>query len=189
MDVEIEAKLKVDSIDQVATGLELVGAEFVHQLIQTDYYFDDAESSLKNADSCLRLRCEVVAGNDSQNIVLAYKGPRRARRFKTREEVEVSLTNAQSASQLLEALGFEKRLVFQKKRDVWLLAGCQVLLDKLPLLGEFVEIEGLDERTIENVQKKLKLEEFPHIPDSYATLMAKELDRQGIQKREVFFQE
>jgi len=187
MRTEIEAKLKVDSIDRVAAGLELVGAEFVHQLIQTDYYFDDAEKSLTKADSCLRLRCES-AGN-TEKIFLTFKGPREKTTFKKRQEIEIEVKDADSTEKLLLALGYVKALVFEKRRQLWRLGDCEIALDELPLLGEFVEIEGLDERTIENVRKKLKLEEFPHIPDSYATLMANELDRQGIQKREVFFQE
>lgn len=187
MDVEIEAKLKVDSVKEIAGRLPGLGAEFLDELAQSDHYFDDAKKSLTKADSCLRLRCES-AGN-TEKIFLTFKGPREKTTFKKRQEIEIEVKDADSTEKLLLALGYVKALVFEKRRQLWRLGDCEIALDELPLLGEFVEIEGLDERTIENVQEKLKLEEFPHIPDSYATLMANELDRQGIQKREVFFQE
>jgi hypothetical protein len=45
----------------------------------------------------------------------------------------------------------------------------------LPSLGCFVEIEGPDSRTITDVQRDLGLTELPHIPRSYASLMAEQM--------------
>lgn len=184
MDVEIEAKLKVDSIEEVADRLPGLSAELQHQVVQTDYFFDDAKESLTKADSCLRLRRELI-GSEEQ-IFLAFKGPREKTRLKKRAEIQIHLQDADGASKLLEALGFEKKLTFQKKRQLWRLMGCEVALDELPLLGEFVEIEGPGEEQIAEVQKKLGLADLPHIAQSYASLLADELSRRGIEKREVF---
>ena len=43
MALEIEAKLKIDSLDAVAEKLDSLGAEFVGEQIQRDYYFEDAD--------------------------------------------------------------------------------------------------------------------------------------------------
>lgn len=185
MDVEIEAKLKVDSLGEIAEKLPGLGAELQHQVLQTDYFFDDAKKSLTKADSCLRLRRESIGSQEK--VVLAFKGPREKTQLKKRAEIQISLQDADVASELLEALGFEKKLTVQKKRQLWRLMGCEVALDELPLLGEFVEIEGPGEEQIAEVQKKLGLADLPYIAQSYASLLEDELSRRGIGKREVFF--
>lgn len=185
MNIEVEAKLKVDSLEPVARRLEALGAEHIGRVVQTDCYFDDASDSLKHADSALRIRCES-AGERETNI-LSYKGPREPEKFKTRKELELAVPDADVAGRLLEALGYQKKLVFQKKRSLWRLAGCEVALDELPLLGFFVEIEGPGEVEIIQVQRRLNLDGLEHIPDSYALLMSRELSRRGKRRREVFF--
>jgi adenylate cyclase class IV len=79
----------------------------------------------------------------------------------------------------LAAIGYKKTLLFQKKRRVWWLDRCEVALDRLPLLGSFVEIEGPNEKAIAGVQKKLGLADLPHIPESYASLMERKLRKLG----------
>ena len=66
-------------------------------------------------------------------------------------------------------------MIVDKKRRVWQLGDCEVALDELPLLGDFVEIEGPDEETIATVQKSLGLTDLPHITESYASLIVREL--------------
>jgi len=185
MNVEIEAKLKVDSISEVAGRLKDVGAEFVHQVLQTDCFFDDAAGSLKESDSCLRLRRELIGS--AEQAILTFKGPRSKTSLKTRKEIEISLQDGNIAARLLEALKFEKKLVIQKRRQVWRLMDCEVVLDELPMLGRFVEIEGPDERQIAQVQDEIGLAGACHIPQSYAALIEEELSRRGIKKREVVF--
>ncbi len=65
MCMEIEAKLKVDSLQEVERKLAELGAEFSEEQLQTDYYFDDANGTLKEGDRCLRLR-RVLAGKDER---------------------------------------------------------------------------------------------------------------------------
>jgi adenylate cyclase class 2 len=181
MDIEIEAKLKVDSPDVVAERLSQLGAEFVEEQVQIDSYFDDANRSMTTGDKCLRLRQEQAG--DNERVYLTYKGAREKGQFKRRPEVEVELKDWQSAEGLLSALGFEKVLGFEKARRLWHIGGCSVSLDKLELLGEFMEIEGPNEEKIAVVQKSLGLENVAHIPQSYATLMAEKLGREGVGKQ------
>ncbi len=65
MCIEIEAKLKVDSLLEVEQKLAEVGADFQAEQLQTDYHFDDANASLTTTDRCLRLRRQLVAGSES----------------------------------------------------------------------------------------------------------------------------
>ena len=91
MDVEIEAKLKVDSLDDVEAKLRDLGAEFVAMQRQTDLQFDDADATMATTDQCLRLRQQVV-GEDTQ-YVLTYKGRKQESDVKRRREIEVEVGN------------------------------------------------------------------------------------------------
>jgi adenylate cyclase class 2 len=175
MYVEIELKLKVGSLVEVEQKLAEVGADFQAEQLQTDFLFDDANSTLTTADQCLRLRQQSVAGSES--FFLTYKGAKEKNNFKKRREIEIEIIDAQSTQKLLSALGYEKALVVEKKRRLWKLGGCSVALDQLPLLGAFVEIEGPDDETIADVQQSLGLADLPHIAKSYAQLTMEERDR------------
>ncbi len=171
MCTEIEAKLKVDSLQEIERKLAEVGAEFLEEQLQTDYYFDDANSELTKTDRCLRLRRQMVGR--TERFFLTYKGPKEKDEFKKRQEIEIEVGDGDSVEKLLSALAYEKVLVFEKRRRIWQLCECKVALDELPLLGNFVEIEGPDSKKIADVQRNLGLENLPHITESYASLVAK----------------
>jgi len=186
MCTEIEAKLKVDSLQEIKRKLAELGAEFLEEQLQTDYYFDDANAALTKGDKCLRLRRQMVGR--SEKFFLTYKGAKEKNEFKKRREIEIEVGDADSAQKLLSALGYEKVLVFEKKRRIWRLGDCVVALDELPLLGAFVEIEGPDDKTIADAQRNLGLANLSHIQESYAFLMDEKLRQLGKEEREVFFE-
>jgi len=175
MYVEIEVKLKVNSLAEVERKLDELGADFQAEQLQTDYLFDDANAMLIKTDRCLRLRRQSVAG--SERFFLTYKGAKEKSNFKKRQEIEIEIIEAQSTQKLLSALGYDKVMVVEKKRRLWQFGGCFVALDRLPLLGAFVEIEGPDDKTIADVQQSLGLADLTHIAKSYAQLTKEERGR------------
>jgi len=172
MSVETEAKLKVDSLAPVELRLAELGAEFVAEQLQTDSLFDDDTETLTRSDRCLRIRRQVA--NDLKRCILGYKGGRQESSFKKRQEIETEVEDADSLVTLLSELGYKEKLVVEKRRRLWRLAGCEVALDELPALGTFVEIEGPDERVIADVQAKLNLVKLPHVAKSYAQMIMEE---------------
>jgi len=56
MTTEIEAKLKVDSFDQITAKLQQLGAEFIEEQLQLDSYFDHSGHLLKKSGRGFRLR-------------------------------------------------------------------------------------------------------------------------------------
>jgi adenylate cyclase class 2 len=177
MHTEIEAKLKVDSLQEVERKLSEAGAEFVAEQLQTDTYFDDAGAVLKGSDRALRLRRQRTGRKEK--IFLTYKGPKQKDDFKKRQEIQIEVGDGDSVEKLFSELGYEKALVFEKRRRIWNLDDCVVCLDELPLLGSFVEIEGHDGESISDVQKKLGLSDLRHIVESYACLMQQKLCQLG----------
>ena len=185
MCAEIEAKLKVDSLEEVKRKLVGLSAEFLEEQLQTDYYLDDAGATLTKADRCLRLRRELAGS--TERFFLTYKGAKEKDQFKKRQQIEVEIKDADSAEKLLLALGYEKALAFQKKRRIWRLGDCIVALDELPLLGTYVEIEGPGDKEIADVRKDLGLASLPHIVESYALLMETKLRELNRAERQVLF--
>jgi len=171
MCTEIEAKLKVDSLREIEHKLAELGAEFLVEQLQIDNFFDDVNATLTKTDRCLRLRKQMVG--KSESFFLTYKGAKEKSNLKRRQEIEVEIKDADSVRKLLSALGYEQVLSIEKKRRLWKLGDCEVALDQLPLLGDFVEIEGPDEEKIATTQEKLGLSDLSHITESYASLAAK----------------
>lgn len=184
MHTEIEAKLKVDKPQEVERKLGQVNAEYIEEQLQTDTYFDNADGSLKSGDRALRLRRQKTG--QKEKTFLTYKGPKQKDDFKKRQEIEIEVTDGDSAEELLSALDYEKALVFEKKRRVWQLDDCIVCLDELPLLGCFVEIEGPNGESIADVQSKLGLSDLQHVIESYACLIEQKLCQLGKKQRQVF---
>ncbi len=184
MHEEIEAKLKVDSLETVERRLGACGATYLCESVQTDAYFDTTARAFARGDKALRLRRERIG--QRERIILTYKGPKQPDDYKKRVEVEVEVSNGEAAEALLAALGYDKALAFNKRRRLWRLRDCEVALDELPLLGTFVEIEGPDSRSILQVQEMLGLSGVSHTMDSYASLIQRELAREGRDRREVY---
>jgi adenylate cyclase, class 2 len=182
--IEIEAKLKVDSLDQVKQCLTECNASVLSETIQTDFYFDAPDGELTRTDQCIRLRREEGAG--AERLILTYKGAKQVDDFKKREEINVQVQDAEAVERLLGALGYTRALAFNKRRRTWRLDNCEVALDELPLIGAFVEIEGPDSATIVRVQQTLGLTRMPHTAVSYATQIAQEMVRLGLTQKEVF---
>lgn len=169
MFTEIEAKLKVDSLQEVEEKLRQLGARFVAEQLQSDIHFDDSNAALAGADQCLRLRRQVVG--ESTRYFLTYKGAKEKSNYKKRQEIEIEVGDADSMQKLLSALGYQQKLSVEKKRRLWRFGGCEVALDKLQELGDFVEIEGPDDKQILHVQESLGLAGLSHIPKSYASMI------------------
>ncbi len=78
---------------------------------------------------------------------------------------------------ILHVLGYRQAIVVEKTRNLWKLNRCLVALDKVKMLGNFVEIEGPDNNKIEKVKKLLGLENLNHIKLSYADLLSQKLSK------------
>lgn len=173
MKIEIETKIKVDSFDEVWERLKEHDAELMAKVIQQDTFFVDTENKMIASDRGLRLRVQIEGGVET--VLLTYKGPRQDTDFKSRQEIEVEVDSFESTEAIFLALGFEKSISFEKKRDLWSLDECDVCLDELPQLGRFVEVEGPSEEKINMVLQKIGLSPSDHIDVSYAKMMREKL--------------
>ena len=187
MKVEIEAKLKIDLPKTVLKRLQQIGAEHKYDVKERDSYFADAGHVIVKKGCGLRLR--LLKTGEDEKYILTFKGPRQKGRYKKRDEVEVCVEEPQAMEDMLRAFGCRKKLKFEKRRSIWSFGGCSVSVDRLPLLGDFIEVEGPDEETITQVLRQLGLSELKHISKGYARLMADKLDEMGTGNQEVFFED
>ena len=67
--------------------------------------------------------------------------------------------------QIIEGLGFTKKLIMEKYREKWQLPNVEVVIDELPF-GNYLEIEG-EEKDIKLTVGKLGLNLSEGIVDSY----------------------
>jgi|SRR5215218_1520219 len=188
MAVEIEAKMRVDSFEPVRLRLRDGGAAGPNEHFEVNTFFDTEDRSLLAADEGLRLRRDREVASGAEKHVITYKGPRQPGPLKNREEVEVDVSEAAPAVQLLERLGYLRTLSFEKRRESWKLDNCKVELDEVPHLGRFVEVEGPDEASVMKVREKLGLASRPIVKSSYIALLMSHLQERGQATKTVTFE-
>ena len=87
---------------------------------------------------------------------------------------------------MLQRLGFDIDLMFEKRRESWTLEDCKIEIDELPHLGQFVEIEAASETTIMNLRAKLGLNDLSLERRSYAELLSAHVRENNLSRRITF---
>ncbi len=170
MPTEIEAKIKVEDIENFSQKLKSLGAKQRRDVLQRDFFFDRPDRSLKNADCGLRIRQEKYS--DIIKNILCFKGPKaKDSPYKKRQEIEFGTSDGLLARQFLQALGYQLMLTFEKRRSEWLLDECTICLDEVAVLGKFLEIEGPDESAIRKVLTALGLSDQQSIRRGYTSML------------------
>lgn len=183
--IEIEAKMRLDDVAALEAKLAALGAQRAAVLHETNTFFDTDRQTLKSGDRGLRVRIERDVATGQSTVRITHKGPRAHGRLKSRPEVELTVDDAHAAAKLLGALGFHPVLGFEKLRRRWVLDGCRVELDRLPYLGDFVEIEGPSDKAVLATREKLGLADKPMLQTSYIAMLSNHLREQSIVKTHV----
>lgn len=177
---EVERKLRV-AHDRVRPSL--ADLTYVGRVRQRDTYFDHPMRSFERTDEALRVRRQESLDGQAESVdALTYKGPRLDAAAKSRREVETHVGDATDVVAMLEALDFESVDVVEKTRERYRTDRCEVLLDRVDSLGEFVEIEAsgttedVDAAThaVESVIDALDLNDAEPVSASYLALQLEE---------------
>ena len=182
MAVEIEAKMRFDDTTALVENLIQAGAAKVRTVLEVNTYFDTPKRALCASDRGLRLRIEREEHGPYKSVTIGSKGPRVPSELKRRSEIEVPVEpgGAEAAHELLQGLGYQPVLTFEKRRTRYKLGDCLVELDHLPYLGRFVEIEGPSDQAVLGVRKQLGLDQVPLISTSYIAMLSDYLTKNGI---------
>ncbi|ARN55827.1 class IV adenylate cyclase [Sedimentisphaera salicampi] len=187
MSMEIEYKAKLDSLSIFLEKLSRKGAVLGSSVLQRDYYFDDNDASVYSRGESLRLRKEKDLNTGKDDCWLCFKGKREDSKIKTRSENETRIDNFPEMKLILEGLGYSVSLAFEKKRFHWHFQNCLICIDTLPHIGDFVEVEGEDEESVNAVCTELELS-LPPEKCSYAEAVVKKCEEKGFHKRCFFFE-
>lgn len=180
MALEIEIKLRVADHGSIRSTLRRLEARRVGSRLETNTFLDTPDDRLLKAGAGLRVRRHQDLETGEVSAVITHKGPKLPGPLKVREEAEVDIGSYEDGLRLLEGLGYRVKLSFEKRREIWDLGNCEVVLDEMPEnLGIFVEIEGPDEASVREIQGSMGLMDAVVEPSGYAVLVAKHLGATG----------
>ena len=136
MAIEIEKKYRI-SVEQhefILEGLNEFAAEFIGEEFEVNSIYGGGV--LKEKKAALRVR------KIGEKTILTFK-QRIENEFAIKQQIEfeTEVTNAEQIEKIIENLGFQVGLIYEKRRKTWKFKNVEIVLDELPF-GLFMEIEG-----------------------------------------------
>lgn len=155
--MEIEIKSRCADLNALRSRLQDLGAAPQDKLRQKDCYLTHPCRNFGVSDEALRIR------DDGIRKMMHYKGPRISSGTKSREEIGIELIDDLAMVAVLERLGFKSEYVVRKTRETFILDDCEISLDSVDGLGDFVEIEYIGdgdngEKSVTEMARRLNVE-------------------------------
>lgn len=165
MDKEIEVKFLISDQAGLLQKIAGLGLNCIQERIyELNYRFDMPDGHLVSQRQVLRLRKD-------NHVWLTFKGPGILEGgVLLRKEVEVVVSDFDATKRLLEALGYQIVMMYEKYRANYQLDSLVVSVDETPL-GLFVELEGESPDQIHKAAKALGLDWDARINLSYSALL------------------
>jgi adenylate cyclase, class 2 len=180
---EIEVKFYLTDMARFRSRVSKAGAGLITARVhEVNLRFDTPDRHLTRDHRVLRLRKDDA-------FRMTYKGPAQAgQAVAVRQEIEFEVSSFEAAQNLLEALGYQVSVMYEKYRTTFSLLNAEVVLDELPY-GNFVEIEAPDVQTVQKLAGMLDLAWEARISDSYLTLFEHLKSKQTISAKHLAFAE
>lgn len=181
-DQEIEVKFYIHDRSAIERRLLDLGAELRRERTrELNLRFDTQDGELQCKMELLRLRKDHSAH-------LTFKGPSKVvDGVFSREEIEFELGDFEAAKRLLESLGFQVVVIYEKYRATYRMGGLEITLDELPF-GSFLEIEGPDQSQIRCGAEKIGLVWEAAIERNYLGSFQELKKQLGLPFRDVTFE-
>jgi adenylate cyclase, class 2 len=179
---ELEIKLYLTNLATFQARLGEAGAQLIcPRLHEVNLRYDTPDNALTKNYQVLRLRQDNAAR-------LTYKGPGEiVGGVHDRREIEFTVDDFQAADHLLQALGYQVSLMYEKYRTTYTIMDVQVTLDEMPY-GDFVEIEGPDAKSIQVVTQQLGLSWEARVLASYTSLFDHLKTTRNLEFRDLSFE-
>jgi adenylate cyclase class 2 len=180
---ETEIKLPLTGVAQGRRLLRQAGLRVIRRRVFEDNtIFDTAGSTLRSSGLLLRLRC------CGRRVLLTFKGPALVGRHKSRQELELEISDAATFAQILAQLGFQPTFRYQKFRTEYThpQSGGLATLDQTPI-GDFLELEG-PPHWIDQTAVALGFRPADYITASYAGLYAQYRQKNASAPRDMVFE-
>ncbi len=150
---EIELKFKVNNLDEVINKLESIGSKISNIICQDDSIFVENLANTESVEGSVWLRIRKT----DDKIELNYK-KQSAKKMES-EEIEFGVSSYEKANAFLEALGFKKWVEVKKQRRYTKYKDCNICIDKVERLGNFIELELLIDKK-EDIDYEQKLLDY-----------------------------
>ena len=178
---ELEVKFYLSNRETMEKKLLVVGELVSPRVHEVNLRLDTPGKDLAARGSILRLRQDTRAR-------ITYKGSGRMQDGVTlRQELEVTVSDFDTAHKLFEALGYQVQLMYEKQRTTYQVGSVEAVMDELPL-GDFIELEGPDGESIQDAAGRLGLYWERRIMESYTVLFEKVRQRLGFKFRDLSFE-
>ena len=179
---ELEVKFYLSRRNKLEEKLISLGGRLsAPRVHEVNLRFDTPDFSLLSAGKLLRLRKDSRAR-------LTYKGAGgELGGARLRPELEITVSDFDTARALIEALGYKMYMMYEKFRTTYLLGGLEVAFDEMPT-GDFLEIEGPDGESLQTVSGQLGLNWEKRILDSYTVLFERTRQQLGFDFRDLSFE-
>jgi len=178
---ELEVKFYLNDLGALERKLKSLGATLVQpRIFEINLRFDTRDGELNQGGRVLRLRQDAQA-------VLTYKGPSQPRQdVSIRQEIEFTVSDFTAARHFLEALGFQVAVTYEKYRTTYMMETVEIVLDEMPF-GDFIEIEGPDPSSIQDIAVKLGLNWEARCTESYMGLFRRVQEARKLAFRDLTF--
>jgi len=163
--IEVEIKVGISDPTLMRKKFEEYNGIYKISLDHEDTYFNMPKGlrDFKQTDEALRLRksTEYFKNNKKKaqktNYFITYKGKKIDKLTKTREEIEIEITEIEDMKKLLKILGFREIFTVLKKRELYDFlfknTKLEALIDYIPILEQyFVEVEIIAE-SVDDVER------------------------------------
>ena len=166
MAIEIEKKYQLTAAQRRAVEKRMRGSGLKPRPVEFEENTIYRGRDLKLGSRALRLRRVNGQGILTLKRRIPTKYP-----IKHQEENETGVLDPDALHAILVGLGFDRAVVYEKRRTPWNVGKAKVVIDELPF-GLFMEIEA-SEKEISRVEKLIGAQNFPAVQETYPTLTAK----------------
>lgn len=180
--LEIEIKLRIPSAAIARRMLRAAGFRVLRRrVLENNTIFDMPNLALRLGGKLLRVR---EAGRRAS---LTCKGAVTPGKHKSREELEIEISDPRRAGLILDRLGFLPVFRYQKYRTEYARTGARgvVMLDETPI-GCLLELEG-SPRWIDRTARELGFHKSDYITASYGALYLEFCKKQRIRPANMLF--
>lgn len=148
MNIEYEARILEIDKDKLIKRLNKLNAKFVGEFNQKRYVYN----IIPKADGkWLRLR------TNGKKTTLTYKSVEKNSIDGTKE-LEIEVDNFENTNSLLELAGIKNKGYQENNRVQYVLDDVEIDIDTWPKIPTYLEIEGKNEKQVNDMIKKLNLE-------------------------------
>ncbi|MDD5069870.1 MAG: class IV adenylate cyclase [Candidatus Omnitrophica bacterium] len=182
--MEYEVKFKVSGKKEAFDRIKNLNAECLGKVKEVDVFF-------KYGQNVVRVRDTGKCGLITFKEVISSK-----ERVKVRRETETKVSNVKALIEIFEKLGFKEFKRLEKIRYSFKTAQGLILVDRLPFLGYYLELEAKSFLSLQKLAQKIGVDSSQAIISSYQNIFfnfviknAKKFEKIGVELLPIFEKE